>query len=398
MLTKDLLEFTHRKGRIYPTFIEEHKTQLVRAAKELTAVYAMSPGRKASEIEAASLEVEGREACLPGLRKILSDRCTFEDTDDSVIQKRWDVFRVAQELRDEGAWGSAEDFAKQIAERCESSCEELRMTLFADHPDERRCQEFESIDAETLLAEYNRSLLQTLFIFADDVKITIKGASTPEKRAFFRQLKFHSLMSQVDVNPDDAALTVQLSGPLKLFQKSTTYGLRLAKFIPNVLFFKYWEIDATIHLKNKYFELKLNQDCGVKPRPGARGLSGYIPEEFVLLEEAFNTMDQGWKLKLSDDFVMIGKQSYCFPDLDLIKDKEIIHVELFHGWHKGQLLGRLQALRPSKVKSLVIGVDKSLLKDKDTQKAVAESPWFKTFGFEFSQFPTPKQILKVLER
>lgn len=394
MLTKDLLQFSHRQGRIYPSFIEESRPALVKLAEDLASAFRGSIGKSLAEIEHLSDVVETRENCADGLRKLLMDRCGFAELDDSVVDKRWELFRTAQELRDEGRFGDPADYARAMAERCSESIDVLRAELFSDHPDERRCEAFEEVTAKDLLAEYNRAQLQTLFIFADDVKITVKGATLPEKRAFFRQLKFHSLMSEVAVDPEDATMTVFLSGPLKLFHKSTTYGLRLARFILNVLHFKTWEIEATVQLKNKRLQLKLNSDCGVKPR--GRGLTGYVPEEFSDVMRVFNDGDHGWTMEPSEDFIHIGKQSYCFPDFDLFKGKKRFHVELFHPWHKGQVVGRLAALKASKIKHLIVGVDKALLKDKDIQTATEGNSWFETYGFEFSQFPTPRQLLKVV--
>lgn len=397
MLTKELLQFTHRKGLLVPTFIEESRPALIKVADDLRATFAVAVGRTLSEIEAAADAVESREACVDGLKKLLSDRCEFADLDDEVMAKRWELFRVAQEIRDEGEWGDSQDFASIISKRVSEAPEVLKANLFADHPDERRCIKFEDITAKELLEIYNRSLLQTLFVFADEVKISVRGASLVEKRALFRQLKFHSLMSEVAVDPDDASFTIYLSGPLKLFYKSTTYGLRLARFIPNVLHLKEWELDATVQLKNKRLQLKLDSSCRVKPR--GRGLTGYVPEEFAEVMRLFNEAENGWIMEPSEDFINIGRQSYCFPDFDLkqAKGKKRIHVELFHPWHKGQIAGRLAALEKSAVKNLILGLDKVLMKDKDVKSLAESSPWFEKYGFEFSQFPTPRQLLKTLE-
>jgi hypothetical protein len=60
-------------------------------------------------------------------------------------------------------------------------------------------------------------------------------------------------------------------------------------------------------------------------------------------------------------------------------------------------LGRVAALDTSKIRNLLIGVDKSLLKDKDVKLGLEKSPWFAKFGFEFSQFPTPRQLVKAVD-
>lgn len=397
MLTKDLLQFTHRKGSLTPTFIDESKPALLKLAEDLRRVFVSAVGCTLAEIEAKANEVESREGCADGLKKLLTDRCEFADVDDDVMVKRWEVFRVAQELRDEGEWGDSSGFAEIIAKRLAEKPEVIRKQLFSDHPDERRCLAFEDISAKELLELYNRSLLQTLFVFADDVKIAVRGASIVEKRAFFRQLKFHSLMSEVAVDPEDATFVVFLSGPLKLFHKSTTYGLRLAKFIPNILHLKEWELEATLQLKNKRLVMKLDSSCKVKPR--GRGLTGYTPEEFTDVMRIFNEADTGWQMEPSEDFIHVGRQSYCFPDFDLrqSKGKKRFHIELFHPWHKGQIAGRLNALDKNPAKNLIVGVDKTLMKDKDVKSLIEASPWFAKHGFEFNQFPTPRQLTKILE-
>lgn len=397
MLTKDLLQFTHRKGQLVPTFIDESRPALLKVAGDLRSVFLGAVGKTLAEIEALGDAVESREGCVDGLKKLLIDRCEFADIDDEIMVKRWELFRVAQELRDEGDWGDATSFADVIAKRMARTQEQLRSELFSDHPDERRCLKFEDITEKELLELYNRSLLQTLFVFADDVKITAKGASLTEKRAFFRQLKFHSLMSEVAVDPEDATFSVYLSGPLKLFHKSTTYGLRLARFIPNVLHLKEWELEATLQLKNKRLQLKLDSSCKVKPR--GRGLTGYTPQEFSDVMRVFNEADTGWIMEPSEDFIHLGRQSYCFPDFDLRqnKGKKRFHIELFHPWHKGQVAGRLNALDKNPSKNLIVGVDKVLMKDKEVKQLLESSPWFTKHGFEFNQFPTPKQLTKILE-
>ena len=395
MLTKDLLQFSHRKGRLIPTFVDADKPSLLQVANELRQVFATAPGKTSSEIEDFVKTVKSSESSTQGLKKILLDRCEFLENDEEIFSKRWDIFKIAQEIRDDNSWGDESNYADLVKRNYNAdSIDTLRHLLFSDHPDEKKCASYQDISASDLLHEYNRALLQTLFIFCDDVKITFKNCTTVEKRALFRQLKFHSLMSEVAVDPDDASCSIYLSGPLKLFQKSSTYGLRLAKFIPNILHLKAWELEAQVHLKNKHLTLKLDSSIDVKAK--GRGLTGYVPEEYQQVASLFNEANPDWKLSPSDDFVHLGKQTYCFPDFDLSHGKKKFHLELFHPWHRGQLLQRIEAASTSKHKNLFIGIDKSLSKDAEISKVIKDSKWFAEFGFEFNQFPTPKQILKVV--
>ena len=395
MLTKDLLQFTSRKGKIAPTFISYKAVGDV--ARDLRDVFVEAPGLSLSEIEARAADVGATPACSAGLLKLLMDRCEFDEPGDYVLTERWRLVEIAEEIRAKGAWTKRAEFEEMMLARAGGDLGVSRDQLFADHPSKRKCLKFRDISAEDLVDKYNVSLVQTLMLFADEVKIKVFGSSLVEKRAVFRHLKFHGLMTEVDVNKDAKELVLHLSGPLRLFLKSNTYGIRLARFLPTILHLKEWQIDADIHLKNKRLTLSLDQTAPLKPHKN-RGLAGYTPEEYSAVMTAFNEDDHSWRMSVSEDFVHVGKQSYCFPDFEVTKDKQAVHVELFHPWHKGQILSRVQAAAEAKVSNFRVGVEKSLLKDKDVKVAVEASPWFDAYGFTFSQFPTSKQILKAVER
>ena len=151
MLTKDLLQFSHRKGRIQPTFIEENRPTLQKIAGDLVASYRTSVGRTAKEIDRSSNLIDGREACMDGLRKLLSDRCVFATPADAVMERRWELIRTAQDLRDEGNWGEPADYGRQMEQRCADSLLSLLTSLYSDHPDERSCESFEDIEPNELM-------------------------------------------------------------------------------------------------------------------------------------------------------------------------------------------------------------------------------------------------------
>jgi predicted nuclease of restriction endonuclease-like RecB superfamily len=395
MLTKDLLQYTHRKGKITPTFVDESRPALVRLARDLVKHFEGAVGLRVKDIEDRLSEVTSSERSKDGLAKLLLDRCEFEEIDPMVMERRWELFRTAQNIRDDVSFDSSELFREELMRRSSMSSEQLNAEIFSDHPDEKRCIKFETTTHQDVLSDYNRALFQTLMIFADDVRITIANATIVQKRAFFRGLKFFGLMSEVAVDPHDATLTVYLTGPLRLFQKSATYGLKLAKFMPTVLNFSQWHIESNIALKNRKFTLTLDQSSGLQPKQG-RGLTGYVPPEYQQIASAFSEQYSPAAMTPGEDFIHLGSQSYCFPDFDIKFAKKTMHVELFHPWHRGQLLDRIKSASVKGVKNYLVGVDKTLLKDSHVKAALSESKFFEDFGFEFSQFPTPRQIAKKL--
>ncbi len=200
----------------------------------------------------------------------------------------------------------------------------------------------------------------------------------------------------MEVDKDSDTITLELSGPLRLFGKAQGYALRIANFFPFITALPEWRLEAVIHWKSKKVLLTLDQKCGVKV-PAARCHGGYIPEEFEQVIQALNA-EPGWSARPAADFVHIGQQSYCFPDLIVKKADQEFAVELFHPWHKGQLRGRIEAASRIKTNGLLIGVERSLLKDSHTKALCEGSAWFQEYGFEYTQFPTPLVMKRVISR
>ncbi len=93
MLTRDLLRFRSRKGRIYPQFLDPDDI-LQRAAEALVEVFrqASAAGSTRQELtEETSLQLQSQQLDNPvgrGLEKLLLDRSEF-DTGDPAEQQRF---------------------------------------------------------------------------------------------------------------------------------------------------------------------------------------------------------------------------------------------------------------------------------------------------------------------
>jgi predicted nuclease of restriction endonuclease-like RecB superfamily len=231
---------------------------------------------------------------------------------------------------------------------------------------------------------------------AQDVCVTLKNLSIQQKRQVMRRLKFQRLMSEVEVDVDSKTLRLDLSGPLKIFGKAQGYSLRIASFFPFVASLPEWTLDATLTWKTKKVTLNLDETCGVQAHSN-RTHGGYIPEEFQAVLQSFKD-DGEFSLMAGEDFVHIGKQSYCFPDFKVKSKSFDFGIELFHAWHKGQARHRIQTASSLSARGLLIGIERSLLKDKDLKALCESDPWFAKYGFEFTQFPTPNVLKRVLKR
>lgn len=391
MLTKELLKYRVRTGRAVPLLIEKDDKSARVSAADILMFFKESEGLTLDEIE-DSMPADGPLA--PAFAKLILAKCGLYDDDAGIEDLRWRAFLAAGAMLKSGAAVSADEYRAGVALALGvEAAEELQAQLYADLPGCKKISGIPGWEAEDLVARYNVGQVQGLLLTARSITIDMGQAKVGEKRELFRQIKFHRLLCEVD------GQAVTLSGPLSIFDQAATYGARLANFFPHVLHIGEWTLEAALHLKKRDLTLKLDHKSGLISHLPKR--SGYVPEELSAFTDAFNEQQKGkWVIGPGEDFFHVGHESYCFPDLTITghKSKKKVHVELFHKWHKGQLLGRLEALEKSGVSGLLVGVAKSVAQSHELAERLKSSPWFAKNGFIFAEFPTPKTVAACLSR
>jgi predicted nuclease of restriction endonuclease-like RecB superfamily len=410
MLTKTLVKYKTRAGRVVPAFVDCKDAALQRLAERLILLFQEAVGQTFGEIEeAAGLATEELGANLEfakALTKLLSDRCDEMPDDASVETERWQLLEEAQKIRQSVKQTlTPEQMLDFVAASLSGktttalSGSTLPDRLYADLPALRKISGFKSLEPRELLELYNCALVQGMLLHARSVTISLHETTLADRRAIFRLLKFHRLMAEVenevDLDGQRKKLVFHLSGPLSLFDQAQTYGLRLATFFPHILHLPRWAVKAELQLKKKNLTLELDQKTGLvsfyqKSR-------SYVPNELLACLDLFNKKNASWQAEAGAEFVNIGRQSYCFPDLTLTNSAGAkVHVELFHRWHAGQLAGRLQALEKSTQQQIFVGISKALEKNPKVAALIKSSGWFSQKGFVFGEFPTPKHLAIVV--
>jgi len=215
-----------------------------------------------------------------------------------------------------------------------------------------------------------------------------------------QKLRFCRLLAEFVENPE-GALTLEISGPMSMFEQVQSYGMRLCQFFPYVLLMPKWELEATVKLGENYYELKVDSTRPI--RSHYRSFSGYIPEEFQAFMRAFNALPAGdrkdWRVEEGQEHLNLGQQCYSFPDLTLRhKSGMQWHVELFHKLHEAELRKRLAVLMETKEVPLIIGIGQELAKEPALEGLLARSKETGISIFTFRQFPTVKAILTGLPK
>ncbi|MDE0085450.1 MAG: DUF790 family protein [Candidatus Poribacteria bacterium] len=406
MLTKDLLRYKTQNGQIYPQFVNPTDNKLLTIADQLITVFEESPDKARSTLLEASKHVidstPGTLIVKRGLEKLLLDRTEFDTApNEELIAFRQKLFTETSQLLSQEQFQDYVDYQQKVGQIAgnESQPEaELGDRLYADLPSCQPVLSFKTLSAEHLLHRYNAAQVQGLLLHCNTLTLNLTDSMTAELRQLFKYLRFNQLLSTIrkekSENVDMFQITVD--GPLNLFYKTKRYGMNLANFFVAVLHQPKWELTAEVQFRNKRrSRLYLNESCGIKPI--SQQFLAYIPEDIQLFQEMLRNKTNEWKIRPGSQFLPLQGDFYCFPDYHLSHTSGVeVAIELFHPWHQGHLLARLNTLAEQTATPLILGVSKELEKKPIIADALAASTYFSQFGFIFRDVPTMGTLLPIL--
>jgi len=386
----------------------------LKIAFELTELFSKSIGENRGNLENRSKKVlEGFTVGVAvgrGLEKLLIDRTEFDTgSKNEMFELREKVFRnsaaLIRKYGNSGAYDSDSSekdifgsYRKDLAGLIGITSENLSNRLYSDLPPSQKVMKFRKITGEALLHRYNCAQVQGLLLRSEKIKLKLPESRNASLRQLLKYLRFNKLLAKISFdNKKLKSIDMQIDGPLSLFLQTQKYGLNLANFFPAVLHQKEWEMDATVRIhNNRSYILQLDQSCGI--RSHLRQFLAYVPEEIQKLGQQLAKKLPDWTMTSSNDFVTLSGENLCFPDylLKHISGKKV-SLELFHNWHSAPLLNRLSQLDAQKDAPLLIGINRSLLKNKDVANKLESSYYFSRFGFLFRDVPTTSMLLPRLE-
>jgi len=399
MLTKDLLNYRKRKERVSPVFVAAQDPVLTELAEGLIEQFRCGIGSTLGDLDEEISEGNWADHFLtPAFKKLLADRCEEVDDDGAVAKRRWAVLQSAESLRQDGIQQTLHDFQNAVAAAADAPVASLKEQLYGDLAEFRIVKSFEPITPAGLLHRYNCAQVQGLLLHAQAVEVRLKGATIADKRRFFRCLKFQRLLSTVEPGEAPDEVVCHLSGPLKIFQNTQSYGMRLANFFPYVLQMPKWEMTAEVKLQQRVLQLDLDSKIGIISH--YKMFAPVVPQELTAFIAAFNAKQSDYTAALGEEFINLGMQSYCCPDVTFTAANGAkVHLEIFHKWHAGQLAGRLAVLAEAQVGvALIIAVAQEVAADKAISPLLAASSWFDHHGFVFKNLPTPTALQQALLR
>ncbi len=391
MLTRDLLIYRVRGGRVIPSFIDSQDASVLAVAEGLLAIAASGVGmERAALAEQTEEQVAGfqKPKVAQGLLKILFDRMEFEEPSEEVADLRRQTFdaaaRVLRGLRDDCR---PDDYESGLAGALPEPLEALRSRLYADHPENRRMIAWEELTARELLDRYNMAQVQGLILRSQRLSLRAASPDLLRVRKVLRCLKFNRLVPEVHaVEPD---LFLEVEGPGAILSMGKKYGLQLAQFVAAVPILERYEIRAEVTFDRRpTVLLVLDEKSGlVAPHAGALG---FVPPE---IEVILKKLEEGpWEVDRTPQPRPVGATGLCVPDIGFRRGAEMVAVEFFHPWHRPALARRLADLRSRADPRLILAVDEKLLKE-DLAEAASHPQ-----VLLFRGFPSERALREILIR
>lgn len=403
MLTKDLILCRLTNGRLNPRFISDDDPEWLDIAARLVDAYDDKQHLLRSEIEEMTSQVVAGTKNLKlakGLLKVIDDQAEFSSPIDLDYEaSRLDLFRASAEILRQCPGLDEASFQEELRRRTAGNPLSGK-SIFADLPDNDRLVKLDFITPCQVLQRYNCALVQGLLLRASEMQLTVKDGDPAKLRRVFKYLKFFRLLAKITATrggmEDVDELSISIDGPASLFDQSKRYGFQLACFFPAVCGLDKWRIRACVEWRDAKRFLVLDETSGLVSH--YRNFSAYVPEEIQMFHGYFQEKVQEWRILATTPFVRGHGNEVIFPDFSFENSDggTVVHLELFHRWHSRPLISRLEWMSKHPEVPLIIGVDRSLLKDQEIQDALDQSEQFASRGFLFKDYPTVERTLKCL--
>ena len=363
MLTADLVLVRIRKKEVFPRFVDAEKEDNLGLAAQLIEAFDGAVGGRREDLDGELEDILGTGTAFQlhrGLAKLLRDQCRFETAAPVPPE---DLRRAVFE-RSAAAWQDKAVFDRSatlewVAADLGLEVDGVEQGLFADLVSQQMLTEARLPTPRALLDRYNVALAQGVLYRARELEIRVDGLGARDYEALFRQIKFHQLMHSIF--PDGSGWRILLDGPTSILRSSGRYGLQMAQFLPTLLHFGGWTLEARLAWGKRRLRKVMNLSAADGLRPHTKLGGRWLPEEVAAVPERINALDSGWTARPGTTLINLGGEAVLVPDLELRHDDgRRAYVEIFGFWNKGAVKRRMQAIKKHAPPGVVVAVLGSL--------------------------------------
>ena len=393
MLTSDLVSYSKSGRYIKPCFISSSDPELNKIAGELLDICRLAAQKRICRRDFQDMvmplrELDSKKNPVNALLKLLEERMVSTSALEEV-----DYPAMRRELFAE----SSKLLGREDHSGYEAFLSGTHPDPYGDLPEFDRITGFEEINSRGLLDLYNCALVQALLLKAQRVTVITSSTDQLQLRKLLKYLKFFRLLCDIGKN-SAGALKLEISGPFSIFGTTRKYALNLASFFPAVLLLDRWELRAEITGRNSVSVLRLDETSQLVSH--YRSFSGFVPPEIRLFHRNFAEKCPAWQISGDTPVFNASRGQYIVPDLSFTSagDGVVIHLELFHRWHSGQLEQRLELLERRQDMPLVIGIDRALCDGEKFEELKEKYPAAAARCFLFRDFPGVDTVARTLDK
>ena len=179
---------------------------------------------------------------------------------------------------------------------------------------------------------------------------------------------------------------------MSLFKASGKYGVRMASFLPTLLHFDRWTLEAKLLWGRKRRRLRFRLSPRQGLRPTTRLLGQWQPEELAWLPEQFEKLGSEWQVSTDAELVALGGQGVLVPDFVFRHPNGTrVFMEVLGFWSRGVVESRLELLRRHGPENFVLALSKQLAAGREGLEEIPGEVYL------FRATPIARKILKLLE-
>ncbi len=335
-------------------------------AERLIRTYRSHVGAKKAVLKefVADLEDLGYDyRYVRGLSVLLDRRCTFRSSVTfNPAEVRFRLFELANKTGLPADLEARRRILEGVASELNLTIGEIESSFYADLDDELILEEFNTLEAESLVKWYNLGLIQTLLFNSTEARFT----AAANWQRIFRDLKRLGLI--YEVWSGEGGYWVKVDGPLSLFKLNRRYGTALAKLLPTVIAGGGWIVEAKI-LRGGLGEMKRLLDFRIESRRHERlleaeafpsmGLDVYDSEVERDFAVSFKALDTGWRLRREPEPIPVG-EAVIIPDFSFERGEAKVYMEVVGFWTPEYLKRKVEKLGLLKGIDMIVAVDKEL--------------------------------------
>ncbi|HVY38446.1 MAG TPA: DUF790 family protein [Polyangia bacterium] len=371
MLTADLVTVRRRGDELRLLPGDDERTARIRTiASALLDEARAQIGQSRDAVEEALREIANAfpddRRLSAAVTKLVRDGLQFQETDaQTSAELRRDLFRRAAAARRVGSFDRARLLQEAGAPRGLDGGG-VEEALFADRPGAQRLLAVDAPSPAAMAAGFGLAEAQAVLLRATKVVAQVRAADAGTYRHLFRALKFLRLLPVITRGdrtagrPDDAhGYTIEIDGPLSLFQASNKYGLQLALALPAIAACDAWAIEADVRWgadrRPLVFRLAGRAAAGIRPAPA-------LPDELAAFVAAFERGGTGWSVDREPAVLDLPGAGICVPDLAFTRasDGARVFFELLGFWSREAVFRRVDLVRAGLPQRILFAASKTL--------------------------------------